>query len=381
MSDLFSAIIDIIGISEDNTFYAVLLKLLIALLLSFAIFFLAKRAMVVVIKRLHSKWGVALQDTKFFSKLLFVIPSLIFEFLVKDISDTVYIERVAEIWVVIAMYMALLAMLDGVARIYSVYEVSRNRPITALVQVLKIVLTTLMVIVIVSILIQKSPVKLLYGLGAFTAVLLLVFKDTILGFVSGVQLMSNKMLSIGDWIVLPNGDADGEVQEINLYTVKVKNWDLTISTIPTNQLIAQPFVNWRGMQQSGGRRIKRSIYIDISSIALLDSGKMEKLKDLEPLKEYMKDIPLDVNTNIGAFREYLVSWLSGHEKINQNMTLMVRQLQSTPNGLPLEIYCFSKEKEWVAYEKVQSDMFDYIFSVAPLFDIKIYQYPAIVFSK
>ena len=216
------------------------------------------------------------------------------------------------------------------------------------------------------------------------------FKDSILGFVAGIQLISNRMVNIGDWIVMPSSNADGDVIEINLTTVKVQNWDKTISTIPTYKLVSESFTNWRGMQESGGRRIKRSVNIDIYSVHYLTNEDLENLKQSALLKSYiegkMKELneynanvenPLDKRrlTNIGTFREYLEAWLAANPNINLDMTHMVRQLQPTPTGIPLEIYCFSARKEWVIYERVQADIFDHLFAILPLFKLKVFQYP------
>ena len=229
------------------------------------------------------------------------------------------------------------------------------------------------------------------GLSAFAAVLMLIFKDTILGFVAGVQLMSNKMVKLGDWIAMPSANADGEVLEINLVTVKVQNWDKTISTIPTYKLVSESFTNWRGMEESNGRRIKRSVNIDVRSIHYLTPEEIEELKKSALLKEYMtkkmaeleqynmnKENPLDARrlTNIGTFREYMESWIAANPCIAQEMTHMVRQLQPGPTGIPLEVYCCSSLQKWVDYERVQADLFDHLYAVIPLFNLRIFQYPS-----
>ena len=229
------------------------------------------------------------------------------------------------------------------------------------------------------------------GLSAFAAVLMLIFKDAILGFVAGVQLIVNKMVTIGDWIVMPSANADGEVREISLTTVKVQNWDKTISTIPTYKMVSESFTNWRGMQESNGRRIKRSVNIDVQSVHYLSDGELEALKKSNLLKEYIKsklselerknnvlETPLDKQqlTNIGIFREYMEAWIAQNPDIAQDMTHMVRQLQPGPTGVPWEIYCFSARQAGVEYEKVQSDLFDHLFAVLPLFNLRIFQYPS-----
>lgn len=403
MNDFYNNIIKLIGLTDYNGDFAVFIKLIIGLLLSFVVFFIINRGLLKIIRhfihRSKTEWDDLLYEAHFFSKLTFIIPAILFKIFIANIQwkNLDYIDNVTDLWIVIAILMAILAFLNGIDKIYSVYEVSKNKPITVFIQILKIFFYTVTVIIIASILMGKSPEKLLYGLGAFTAVLMLVFKDSILGFVAGVQLMSNKMIAIGDWIEMPSGDANGEVLEINLYTVKVQNWDMTISTVPTYQLISQSFTNWRGMQMSQGRRIKRSFNIDISSVHFLSREEIESLKRSNFLNEYLTKMvenldgytPTgDINhldtkhlTNLGVFRIYLTTWLKSNPNINNNMTMMVRQLQPTATGIPLEVYCFSAIQEWVGYEGVQSDLFDHILAVAPYFYVRIFQYPTNFFTS
>lgn len=402
MNDFYNEIIKLIGLTDYNGDFAVGIKILIALLISFAIFMLLDKVILGVIRHFihHSKtkWDDILYEAHFFSKATFIIPAILFDIFIANIKwiHLGTLHSITYIWIVVAVLVAILAFLNGVAKIYSVYEVSKNKPITVFIQILKIFFYTVTVIIIASIVMGQSPEKLLYGLGAFTAVLMLVFKDSILGFVAGVQLMSNKMIAIGDWIEMPSGDANGEVLEINLYTVKVQNWDMTISTVPTYQLISQSFTNWRGMQQSAGRRIKRSFNIDISSVHFLSHEEIADLKKSNFLNDYLTKMVdsldgytptgeinhLDTKhlTNLGVFRIYLVSWLKANPDINQTMTMMVRQLQPTATGIPLEVYCFSAIQEWVGYESVQSDLFDHILAVAPYFYVKVFQYPTNFFN-
>lgn len=282
-------------------------------------------------------------------------------------------------------------VMDGVNRIYNSYPVARNRPIKVFIQVIKIFVYCVVTVIVFSIILGKDPEALLVGLSAFAAVLMLIFKDAILGFVAGVQLIANKMVNLGDWIVMPSANADGEVLEINLTTVKVQNWDKTISTIPTYKMVSESFTNWRGMEESNGRRIKRSVNIDVQSIHYLTPGEIEQLAKSELLKDYIltKKAELDINyadastpldgirmTNIGTFREYMELWIAQNPNIAQNMTHMVRQLQPGPTGVPLEIYCFSARQKWVEYEKVQSDLFDHLYAVVPLFNLRLFQYPS-----
>lgn len=246
-----------------------------------------------------------------------------------------------------------------------------------------------MALIIISIFTRESLAVLLGGLTAFAAVLMLVFQDTILGFVAGIQLSSNNMVRLGDWIVMPSRGVDGEVTEIGLTTVKVQNWDKTITTVPTHKLVSESFTNWRGMEESGGRRIKRSVNIDVSSIHYLSDAELATLgssqllrrymeKKLAELAEYNANRASDLDerrlTNIGTFREYMEQWIESNPDINQDMTHMVRQLQPGPTGLPLEIYCFSAKQRWIDYENVQSDLFDHVYAVMPLFNLRAFQY-------
>ncbi|NMA65612.1 MAG: mechanosensitive ion channel, partial [Clostridiaceae bacterium] len=262
-------------------------------------------------------------------------------------------------------------------------------------QVVKIFISIMAAVIIISILTERSPWLLLSGIGAATAVLMLIFQNSILGLVASIQLTTNNMVQIGDWIEMPTHGADGDVIDISLHTVKVQNWDKTIITIPTHKLISESFKNWRGMREAGGRRIKRSIYIDMTSVKFCDEEMLERFKKIQYIKEYIQkkeseienynksqnvDLSSIVNgrrlTNLGTFRAYIANYLKNHPGLNKNMTQMVRQLQPTEYGLPLEIYAFTDETAWVKYEAIQSDIFDHILAIVPEFDLKIYQRPA-----
>lgn len=360
-------------------------------------YWIARKWLAKLVVRLTGKtatnWDDLMFDSHFFNCFaLFITPivvQLLSAYLGWDHSAMVY--KVINIWVVVAIVLLVSAVLDGINRIYDSYPVARNRPIKVFIQVIKIFIYCIAVIVIVSIILNKDPRALLVGLSAFAAVLMLIFKDAILGFVAGVQLIANRMVKLGDWIVMPSANADGEVLEINLTTVKVQNWDKTISTIPTYRMVSESFTNWRGMEESQGRRIKRSVNIDVQSIHYLTGEELEVLKKSALLKDYItgkleeleqynaeKEMPLDARrmTNIGTFREYMEIWISSNPDIVQDMTHMVRQLQPGPTGLPLEIYCFSCRQKWVEYERVQADIFDHLYAVIPLFHLRIFQYPS-----
>ncbi len=287
------------------------------------------------------------------------------------------------------------ALLNAIHEIYQRFPFSRQVPIRVFIQVTKIIVAIVGVIMAVSMLMDRSPALLVSGLGAMTAILMLVFKDPILGFMAGIQLSANRMLAVGDWLEMPKYNADGDVIDITLTTVKVSNWDRTITTIPTYALISDSFKNWRGMTESGGRRIKRSIFIDMTSIRFLTPEDIEKLRKTQLITQYVSDKLQEIETdnrakgidpaspangrhltNIGTFRAYLVAYLRQHPLIHQEMIMIVRQLQPTPQGLPLEIYAFAADTAWVAYEGIQSDVFDHILAVVPAFGLRLFQTPS-----
>ena len=254
---------------------------------------------------------------------------------------------------------------------YSHTDKSRNRPLKALVQAIQVVMVFIGGIVCVAVLIGKSPKALLTGLGASAAVLMLVFKDSILGFVAGVQLLMNNMVKIGDWIQMPDGSANGTVEEMTLNTVKVRNWDNTISTIPPYTLISAPFKNWRGMQESGGRRVDKMIYLDMETIEVCSSDMIDDIRKNVPL---MKDYKIsEMPTNSQLYRVYIERYLRTHPVVAQNLDLIIAQRQPDQFGLPIEVYFFLTEKVWDRYEKIQSDIFDHLIAMASDFGLKLYQ--------
>jgi miniconductance mechanosensitive channel len=286
------------------------------------------------------------------------------------------------------------AFLSAVNDIYQMRPASRDRPIKGYVQVVKIVLYVVGGVVILATLMGRSPLLYVSGIGALTAVLLLIFRDTILSFVASIQLGSYDLVRVGDWIEVPQYGADGDVVDIALHTVKVQNWDKTITTIPTHRLIDGSFKNWRSMPESGGRRIKRAVHIDMNTVRFLDEGDVARFERFALLTDYIRDKrkalaadaaarpaaeDLVVNarrlTNLGTFRAYVVQYLKQHPKVHKGLTLMVRQRDPTPDGLPLEVYAFSSDTDWVAYEGIQSDIFDHILAVAPEFGLRVFQHP------
>ncbi|QLJ08515.1 mechanosensitive ion channel family protein [Pseudoalteromonas sp. JSTW] len=258
--------------------------------------------------------------------------------------------------------------------IYNQLEFAREVPIQGLIQVVKLITFMICAILIVSILLEKSPTYILSGFGAIAAVTLLVFKDTILGFVASIQIAANRLVTYGDWIQVDSYGADGEVIDLGLNTVKVRNWDNTITTIPTYMLVAGSFKNWRGMQESGGRRIKRSLNIDMNSIRLVDEAFHTQINSAIPLHDYIRVTTLpDPVTNLGLFRRYAEGYLKQHERINRDLTLMVRELQPFNHGLPIEFYCFSEDKRWISYEHLQAEIMDHLLAVLPIFGLRPYQ--------
>ena len=311
-------------------------------------------------------------------------------------AGATFVRRVSLAWVVIALTRAAGGLLDALNDIYAAtYKEARNRPIKGYLQVISLFLYVATAIIVISIVAGRSPVLFLSGLGALTAVLMLVFRDTILSLVASVQIMSNDMIRIGDWIEMPQAHADGDVIDIALHTVKIQNWDKTISAIPTHKFISESFKNWRGMSESGGRRIKRSIYLDMNSVHFLSEDELARLSRFEFLHEYLgakqKDLEIANTrqmsgkgikpdsrrlTNVGTFRAYVWHYLRGHPKIHQEMTLLVRQLQPGTQGLPLEIYCFSNDTDWANYEGLTADIFDHLISSLPEFGLDAFQEPA-----
>jgi miniconductance mechanosensitive channel len=301
--------------------------------------------------------------------------------------------NVAMAYSVLIVALAISALLTAANEIYEQLPVAKDRPLKGFVQLAKIGIFVVSGVLIVAILIERSPVLLLSGLGAMTAVLMLIFKDTILSLVASIQLATLDMVRVGDWIEMPSCGADGDVIDIALHTVKVQNWDKTITTVPTHKLIAESFKNWRGMSESGGRRIKRSLFIDVSSIRFLDEAEVENFKRFALLREYVENKEDELTrynekvgdtsnenlrrlTNLGTFRAYVLSFLRNHPSIHQDLTLLVRQLQPGPHGLPLEIYAFTNVTDWNSYEAIQADIFDHLLAIIDEFGLRIYQQPS-----
>ena len=344
-------------------------------------------------------WDDKLVERQVFQKLSHIVPAIIIYYGANVYADfpvaKLLIEKAAVIYILLVVLSALNAFINALNDIYNTYEISKTRPIKGILQVIKIIIFFIGAILLIATLINQNPFILLGGLGALSAVLLLVFQNSILGLVAGIQLSANDMVRVGDWIEMPKYNADGDVIEITLTTVKVQNWDKTITMIPAAAFISDSFKNWRGMQESGGRRIKRSVYIDVTSIQFCTEEMLERFKKIHLLKDYIErkeqeleaynrehniDPSSKVNgrrlTNIGTYRVYIQNYLQNHPHIHKGLTTMVRQLAAREYGLPLEIYCFTNDVRWTVYESIQSDIFDHIFAVAPEFGLRVFQNPS-----
>lgn len=351
-----------------------------------------------LVKKTKATWDDVVFDRKVMIYLSHLVAPIILYILlplaISNVGLLTFILRICMIYIIAVFLKFISALLTALYHVYSEREQFRDRPLKGLLQTVQVILFFIGGIIIVSILIDKSPMVLLTGLGASAAVLMLVFKDSIMGFVSGIQLSANNMLKVGDWIEMPKYGADGTVIEVTLNTVKVRNWDNTITTIPPYALVSDSFQNWRGMQESGGRRIKRSIRIDMNSVKFCTPEMLAKYRKIRLLKDYIEETEKVVEeynkehgidnsvlvngrrqTNLGVFRAYLTNYLRSLPAVNQDLTCMVRQLQPTEQGIPLELYFFSSIKAWIPYEGVQADVFDHVLAIIPEFDLHVFQNP------
>jgi miniconductance mechanosensitive channel len=384
--------------------YRLLIFLVILGLVLTLIFQITKKLIVPTLYRFVRKtrftWDDAFADVGALRKLPHFITAIGAYYLAPTIfSDFAQILpaviRLTEVCLAVAGMSLLLGFLKVAETGLSKHPVFKNKPLTSYFQLMRILLYIVTVILVLSLILGKSPVYFLSAFGAMTAILLLVFKDTILGLVASVQMSANDMVRVGDWVEMPKFNADGDVLDINLNTVKVQNWDKTITTIPTYYFITDSFKNWRGMQQSGGRRIKRAIYIDISSVKFVDPAMRERLKGYELIKDYIVERGKEIDaynreknvdashlingrrmTNLGVFRKYIEYYLRRHPGIKQDMTILVRQLSNEHKGIPIEIYCFTATVVWAEYEAIQSDIFDHLYATAGFFDLEFFQEPS-----
>ncbi|HCM13864.1 MAG TPA: mechanosensitive ion channel protein MscS [Lachnospiraceae bacterium] len=389
------------GVNENITkFLSFGILTLIVILTCFLVHFIIKKVifkyMTRIVKRTKYEWDDLLLNSKLFDRVANFVPGIIIYNFAPAFPDiTVLIERCASVYILIVLALMINELLDVVNNIYRTYPISRVRPITGFLQVVKIVTFSILGIILIANFMNESPLILLSGIGAFAAVFSFVFKDTILGFIAGIQLTTNDMLRIGDWIEMEKYGADGDVIDIALNTIKVQNFDKTIVTIPAYAFVSDSFKNWRGMKEYGGRRIKRSLYIDVNSIGFCTPEMIEKFKKIHYLEDYITqkeneireynkvnevNTELLVNgrhmTNIGTFRAYIINYIKNHPGLQGDATQIVRQLPPGEYGLPLEIYAFTNTTDWATYENIQSDIFDHIISVAGEFGLRLFQNPS-----
>jgi miniconductance mechanosensitive channel len=336
----------------------------------------------------------------FIARLANIIPALVMIVGIRFVPGlpetvTTVTLNIASALIVLSLALAFANLLDMANEVYQRRPDAAARPIKGYLQVLKIVVYSVAVLLMIAAMLDRSPLLLLSGLGALAAVLMLIFQDTILSLVASVQIASNDIVRLGDWVEIPQLNADGEVVDIALHTVKIQNWDRTITTVPTKRFMSESFKNWRGMQESGGRRIKRAIYLDQTSVRFLGADEIRHLSELYLLSDYLVSKQQEIGlwntrlaergqqaantrriTNLGTFRAYVESYLRHHSRVRQDMTLIVRHMNPTPQGLPLEVYCFVDIVEWAPFEAIQSDIFDHLLSILPEFDLRIFQQPS-----
>ena len=381
---------------------------LLLLLVAWLAYFVATRFLLVVVRSLAKRstqtWDDALIHNRVGEKLAQLVPAFVIYSgvgLLPHINETVsaVVTNVTSAYMLVVAAITIIATLNAANDIYESNPRARQRPIKGFIQLLQLAVVILGALLFISALLDQSPVLLLSGFGAMTAVLLLVFKDTLLSLVASVQLTAQDMVRVGDWIEVPQFGADGDVVDVELHTIKVQNWDKTITTIPTHRLISDSFKNWRGMSTAGGRRIKRALYLDASSIHFMDADELQRCKRFRLLDEYLagKEDELGVHnrelgsdlttnpdavvnlrrlTNIGTFRAYAWRYLKQHPKIRQDMTLLVRQLAPGPQGMPIELYCFTTTTAWGEYEDIQADIFDHLLAIVSEFGLRLFQQPA-----
>jgi len=368
------------------------------LFISFIAYLITRYIILKSISSLFKKTSTDIDDILIekglFNRLSYIIPLLIIFNFVNTIPEYYLISRLTLALITITILASINSFISSINAIYLKSKYSNKLNIKSYIQIFKLIINLFGIIIIVAVLSGKSPVYLLSGIGALTAVLMLVFKDTILSLVSSIQISSNDLFKVGDWVEAPQFGADGDVIDIALHTVKIQNWDKTISIIPTHKLIDSSFKNWKGMSESGGRRVKRSINIDMNSIKFCTQDMIDRYKKFNLIKEYIEDKVSDIDkhntsknitdealvngrnlTNIGTFRAYISAYLSNHPQIHKDMTFLIRQLSPTENGVPIQVYVFINDTNWINYEAIQSDIFDHLLAIAQEFDLKIFQNP------
>lgn len=353
-----------------------------------------------LISKTENKRDDVLKEMRVFRRLSNIAPGLVVSLLGPAVfADVPLLANIVSIAAAIYLVGAVVLLIDGLLNaglaIYQTYPISRTMPITSFVQIAKLILYIFGAITVLSVVLGESPMTFIAGLGAMAAVLMFVFKDPILGFVAGIQLSANKMVAVGDWISMPKYGVDGDIMEIALTTVKIRNFDKTITTIPTQSLINDSFKNWRGMQDTGGRRIKRAVNIDLGTVKFCDADMLERFAKIEHISAYIAEMRREIEahnqgagidtsntvngrhlTNLGTFRAYVEAYLRAHPSISDQFTFLIRQLAPSEMGVPIEVYVFTNTTNWVEYEGIQADIFDHLLAAVPAFDLKVFQTPS-----
>jgi miniconductance mechanosensitive channel len=390
--------------SNSANFLAAVILATVVLILSYSVNQLAKlligKVVHRIIRRTRTTWDDIFVENKVFTRLSHLAPAFVIWAMAEwALSNYAWwldaVQKLSYIYVLGVCGVVINAVIESLHQMYLRSPGSERRHIKGYIQLAKIFVAIVIILLVVSVVFKKEIGSLVLGLGGMAAVLILVFQDTLLGLVASMQLSGNKMVNIGDWITMPSRGVDGDVIDMTLYTVKVQNFDKTIVTVPTHALIKESFQNWSGMAESGGRRIKRSIRVEMKSIRFLDDELKQRLYKIQILKPYMDSKEAEIKkyneengiddsslingrrmTNIGTFRAYAQAYLSRHPRVNTDMTFMIRHLAPDEKGLPLEVYVFSKSKEWVVYEAIQADIFDHLLAVVKEFDLRIFEYPS-----
>ena len=381
--------------------FSLLVLILIICLLAKIVDLLVNRFFKRLVRITSSNLDDVLLENKVFHKAVRVLsPIVLYIALPLALRNHTVVEfarKCLDLYIILRFVLLIISITKSLSIVYSQKSRYTNKPVLVFFQVVNVAVYFIAGLLALSVLINQSMGTLIAGLGASMAIIVLVFKDTLLGLISGWQLTTNDLLRVGDWITVPKYGADGDVIEINLYSVKVRNFDKTITTLPPYALMSESFQNWRGMVDAGGRRIKRAVNIDMKTVRMCDDAMMERFSKIEIIRDYLDqtqaqldaynqqrttDYPEAPNvirqTNVGVFRAYVTAYLKQHAQINHDMITMVRQLQPTERGLPLEIYCFTNGTQWTYYESVQSDIFDHILSVLPIFGLEVYQLPSTI---
>ncbi len=381
-----------------------LLLVLALIIICWVADYIARNIMVKVIsviaKKSKTNWDDILVEQKFFNAVAHLAPVILIEFLVPiffaDLERfAFYIIKLNTVYLIVIILIMINRFLNSAQKILGRMDLFRDKPLESYFQLTKIIFAIGATVLILSVLVSKSPIYFLSAAGAMTAVILFVFKDTILGFIASIQLSVNDMIRVGDWVQMDKYGADGDVMEINLTTVKVRNWDKTISTVPTYSFISDSFKNWRGMQEEGARRIARSLFINIGSVKFATPEMIEKFKNIHIINQYVTDTEEEVRkynkennidlsfvsngrrmTNLGTFRAYALAYLNKHPKVAKDNVIMVRQLEPNEKGVPIQIYCFSNDIAWENYESIQSDIMDHLLAVVPQFELQVFQNPS-----